>query len=116
MNIVDWIYACLVYIWSEIDKAALSSGLVAVVVAVLRMRKRGNVVWSEALLCGVFGTIAILSLQLLLGLIGLPADSAWFVLAQTGATAIGAGIGWYGTDRTVEFLEDKTGVNKDDSN
>lgn len=114
MNIVDWFYACLIYVWSELDKAAFSAGVIAIVVAVLKMRKRGKVVWSEALLCGVFATIAIVGMQFLLQLLGIPADGWLANITNGGATIVGAGIGWYGTDQTVGFIEDKVGGSKDE--
>ena len=109
MNIVDWFYAVLIYVWSELNKVALSASTSAIVVAVLRMRKHGKILWSEALLCGVFATIAIVGLQFILAILGLPSDGWVHAVADGGSTVIGAGIGWYGTDRTVEFLEDKVG-------
>lgn len=109
MNIVDWFYAVLIYVWSELDKVALSASASAIVVAVLRMRKHGKVLWSEALLCGVFATIAIVGLQFILAILGLPSDGWVSTVAHGGSTVIGAGIGWYGTERTVEFLENKVG-------
>ena len=109
MNIVDWFYAVLIYVWSELDKVALSASTSAIVVAVLRMRKHGRILWSEALLCGVFATIAIVGLQFILAILGLPSDGWVRAVVDGGSTVIGAGIGWYGTDRTVEFLEDKVG-------
>lgn len=116
MNIVDQVYMALVYVWTELDKAAFSAGVIALVVAVLRMRKRGKVVWSEALLCGVFATIAIVGMQFILQIIGVPADGWLSTVTNGGATVVGAGIGWYGTDRSVGFIEDKIKGDKDDSN
>lgn len=109
MNIVDWFYAVLIYVWSELNKVALSASTAAIVVAVLRMRKHGKVLWSEALLCGVFATIAIVGLQFILAILGLQSDGLVRTVADGGSTVIGAGIGWYGTERTVEFLENKVG-------
>lgn len=109
MSIVDWFYACLIYVWSELDKAAITAGVISVVVASLRMRKRGKVVWSEALLCGVFATIAIVGMQFIVSLLGIPADGWVSTVTQGGSTVIGGAIGWYGTDRTVEFAENKLG-------
>lgn len=109
MNIVDWFYAVLIYVWSELDKVALSASTSAIVVAVLRMRKHGKILWSEALLCGVFATIAIVGLQFILAILGLPSDGWVSAVVDGGSTVIGAGIGWYGTERIVEFLEDKVG-------
>lgn len=108
MNIVDWFYAVLI-VWSELNKVALSASTAAIVVAVLRMRKHGKVLWSEALLCGVFATITIVGLQFILAILGLPSDGWVHTVADGGSTVIGAGIGWYGTERTVEFLENKVG-------
>lgn len=109
MNIIDWFYAVLIYVWSALDKVVLSASTSAIIVAVLRMRKHGKVLWSEALLCGVFATIAIVGLQFILAILGLPPDGWVRHVADGGSTVIGAGIGWYGTDRTVVFLEDKVG-------
>lgn len=109
MNIVDWFYAVLIYVWSELDKVAVSASTSAIIVAVLRMRKHGKVLWSEALLCGVFATIAIVGLQFILAILGLPSDGWVQHVVDGGSTVIGAGIGWYGTERTVRFLEDKVG-------
>lgn len=115
MNIVDWIYACLIYVWSEIDKVAIGAGLTAFVVALLRMRKIGKINWSEAMLCGVLGTIAITGLQFLLVIIGVPPDGWLALVATGGSTVIGTAIGWYGSDRTVGFIEDKAGGSKDET-
>ena len=109
MNIVDWFYAVLIYVWSELDKAAATAGVISVVVALLRMRKRGKVVWSEALLCGVFATIAIVGIQFIVAVLGIPADGWVGTVTHGGSTVIGAAIGWYGTDRTVEYVENKLG-------
>lgn len=113
MNIVDWFYACLIYVWSEIDKVAFSAGVSALVVALLRMRSKGKVVWSEALLCGVFATIAIVGLQFVMTLLGLPSDGWVQSILAGGNTVIGAAIGWYGTEKTVSFIEDKVGGSDD---
>ena len=115
MNIVDWFYACLIYVWSEVDKVAIGAGLTAVVVAVLRMRKQGKVVWSEALLCGVFATIAITGATFLIALLGIPPDGWVHALANGGSTVLAGFIGWYGTDRTVNYVENKIGDNKDET-
>lgn len=116
MNIVDWFYMALVYLWAELDKVAASAGISAFVVAVLRMRKVGKIQWSEALLCGVFGTIAIVGIQFILALIGVPSDGWLSLIVNGGSTVIGTAIGWYGSDRTVRFIEDKIGGPDDDSN
>ena len=116
MNIVDWFYACLIYVWSELDKAAVTAGVISVVVAILRMRKRGKVVWSEALLCGVFATIAIVGMQFIVAVLGIPADGWVSTVTQGGSTVIGAAIGWYGTDRTVGYVENKLGDKNEETN
>lgn len=113
MSIVDWVYACLIYVWSELDKVALGAGLTAVVVAVLRMRKYGKVVWSEALLCGVFATIAITGATFLIALLGIPPDGWVYALANGGSTVLAGFIGWYGTERTVGYVESKVKGDKD---
>lgn len=115
MNIVDQVYMALIYVWSVVDKLALSAGVTAVVVAILRMRKRGKVLWSEALLCGVFATVAIIGLQFLISILGIPTDGWVQDIITGGNTVIGAAIGWYGTDKTVTFIEDKVGGSKDDT-
>lgn len=104
---LDQVYAALIYLWSELDKSAFTAGVIAIVVALLRMRKRGKILWSEALLCGVFATIAIVGVQFLLQIIGIPSDGWLSSITNGGSTIIGAAIGWYGTDKTVSFIEDK---------
>lgn len=113
MNIVDQIYMGLIYVWSHLDKVALEAGVTGLIVALLRMRKRGKIVWSEALLCGIFATIAYMGAAFIIALVGIPADSWLMHLTNGGSTVVGAAIGWYGTERTVAFLEDKV---KGDSN
>lgn len=117
---VDWFYACLIHLWSELDKPAATAGITAMVVAVLRMGKRGSVVWSEALLCGVFATVAIVGMHFITAVLGIPADGWVSTVTEGGSTVIGSAIGWYGTERYVRFLETKAGyTNKeedDDSN
>lgn len=110
MNIVDWIYACLIYVWSELDRVALGAGLTAIVVAVLRMRKYGKVLWSEALLCGVFATIAITGASFLITILGIPPDGLLNDIAQGGKHILAGFIGWYGTDRTMSYIENRIGV------
>lgn len=116
MNIVDQVYMALIYVWSELDKAAVTAGIISVVVALLRMRKRGKVVWSEALLCGVFATIAIVGMQFIVAVLGIPVDGWVATVTQGGSTVIGAGIGWYGTDRTVGYVENKLGGKNEETN
>lgn len=107
MSIVDWIYACLIYVWSELDKASLGAGITAFIVAVLRMRKYGKVVWGEALLCGVFASIAITGATFVIMVLGIPADGWVNSLATGGANVVAGFIGWYGTDKTINFAESK---------
>lgn len=110
MNIVDQVYMLLIYVWSEVDKVAMSAGLTAFVVAVLRMRKHGKVIISEALLCGVFACIAITAITFIGMMLGVPPDN---IIAQGGGSLIAGAIGWYGTERTVGYVEDKMGGSKD---
>lgn len=102
MNIIEQVYAATVLWCVDLDKMPFLSGITAIVVAVLRMRSEGKVVWSEAVLCGVFACIATLCLSFLslLLVIDIPLEVS---------SGVGGAIGWYGTTRTVKFLEDKIG-------
>lgn len=123
MNIVDQIYFGLVYVWSSLDKLIMGAAATAFVVALLRTRKRdGKASWIEATLCGIFATIALIGFSfiapILVGIlagmgitINLPVDPS------AGVAGIIAGfIGWYGTERTIEFVEDNLGGSKDETN
>ena len=105
MNIVDQIYMALVYVWSELDKMVLGMGITAYVVAVLKGERRHR----EALLCGVFAMIAGTALTLIASFLGMSDN---FVVSGGGSLVAGA-IGWYGTVRTVDKIEDKLGGIKD---
>lgn len=109
MNIVDQVYIALVYIWSELDKMVVGMGLTAYIVAVLKGERKHR----EALLCGVFAMIAGTALTLVATFLGLAPDN--FAVSGGGSLVAGA-IGWYGTVRTVDKIEDKFGGSKDDSN
>ena len=109
MNIVDQVYVGLVYMWSQLDKVIVGAAITAFVVAVLRMRKQGKIVWSEALLCGVFTTIALTGATFLIALLGLPSEGWVNALANGGSTVLAGFIGWYGTERTVGYVENKIG-------
>lgn len=108
MNIIEQVYAALVLWWAALDKFALTSGVTAMVVASLRMRSQGHIVWSEAILCGIFATLATVSLGFLsvLLVMDIPLEVS---------SGIGGAIGWYGTDRTIQFLEMKLGRKYHDS-
>jgi len=101
----------VIYAWSHLDKTIVSAMLTAVIVAVLRMKKAGRLSWAEAILCGVFCGIALLGLSFIGSLTGIIVPTA---LASSAAPVIAGAIGWYGTERTVKFIEDKVG--KDDPN
>lgn len=105
MNIIEQVYVTTVLWWSTLDKFPLTSGITAMVVASLRMRSAGKFVWSEALLCGVFAVLATICLGFLsiLLVMDIPLEVS---------SGIGGAIGWYGTVRTVEFLESKIGGKK----
>ena len=109
MNIIEQVYAATVLWWAGLDKFPITSGTTAMVVASLRMRSAGKFVWSEALLCGVFAILATICLGFLsvLLVMDIPLEVS---------SGIGGAIGWYGTVRTVEFLESKIGGRKNDSN
>ena len=71
------------------------------VVATLRMRStEGRVVWSEALLCGVFAMLATLCLGFINTMLVME-------IPLEASSGIGGAIGWYGTTRTLQFLESK---------
>lgn len=102
MTIIEQIYVATVLWWARLDTLPMVSGVTAVVVAYLRMRNEGRVIWSEALLCGVFAAIATVCLGFLSVLIAIDVP----IEVSSG---VGGAIGWYGTKRTVQFIEDKVG-------
>lgn len=105
MNNVEQVYAAIVLWWSDFDTLPLLSSITATVVAILRMRNEGHVLWSEALLCGVFAAIATVSLSFISLLIGMD-------IPLEVSSGVGGAIGWYGTARSVKFIEDKIGGNR----
>ena len=102
MNIIEQVYAALVLWWADLDKLPLMSGITAMIVASLKMRSQGKIVWSEALLCGVFAAIATVCLSFLSALVG-------FDIPLEASSAVSGAIGWYGTARSVAFVEGKVG-------
>lgn len=102
MNIVDQVYMALIYVWSELDKMVVGMGLTAYIVAVLKGERKHR----EALLCGVFAMIAGTALTLVATFFGIAPDN--FAVSGGGSLVAGA-IGWYGTVRTVDKIEDKLG-------
>ena len=102
MNIIEQVYAATVLWWAGLDKFPLTSGTTAMVVASLRMRSAGKFVWSEALLCGVFAILATVCLGFLsvLLVMDIPLEVS---------SGIGGAIGWYGTARTINFIERRVG-------
>lgn len=113
MHIVDQIYVGLVYMWSQLDKVIVGAAITAFVVAVLRMKKLGKVKWAEALLCGIFAAIAVAGASFIISILGIPSDGLLSEIAKGGSHVLAGFIGWYGTDRTVGYVEDKI---KGDSN
>lgn len=99
---MEHIQDAIVLWWHRLDTLPLISGITALVVAYLRMHNDGRVVWSEALLCGVFAAIATVCLGFLSVLIAIDVP----IEVSSG---VGGAIGWYGTKRTVQFIEDKVG-------
>lgn len=103
MNIIEQVYAATVLWWAGLDKFPITSGTTAIVVATLRMRStEEKVVWSEALLCGVFAMIATVCLSFLSVLLAID-------IPQEVSSGVGGAIGWYGTARTIHFIERKVG-------
>lgn len=100
--IIEQIYAATVLWWSDLDKLPVLSGITATVVASLRMRSQGAIVWSEALLCGVFATIATVCLGFLSVLLAMD-------IPLEVSSGVGGAIGWYGTQRTAKYIENKLG-------
>ena len=101
MNIIEQVYAATVLWWAGLDKFPITSGTTAIVVATLRMRStNGRVVWSEALLCGVFAMIATICLGFINTMLVME-------IPLEASSGIGGAIGWYGTTRTLQFLESK---------
>ena len=100
MLTVEQVYAAVALWWAGLDKFPVTSATTAIVVATLRMRNEGRVVWSEALLCGVFAMLATLCLGFINTLIvmNIPLEAS---------SGVGGAIGWYGTTRTIQFLESK---------
>lgn len=112
MNMLDQFYAVLIYVWSGLDKMVVGAVLTSIVVAILRMKKAGKLSWAEALLCGVFCGISLLGLSFLGSLTGIVVPAA---LSASAAPVIAGAIGWYGTEKTVRYIENKIG-GSDDSN
>ena len=102
MSVIEQIIHNTALWWSRFDTLPVISGITAVVVAYLRMRNEGKVLWSEALLCGVFAAIATVCLGFLSVLIAID-------IPIEVSSGVGGAIGWYGTKRTVQFIEDKVG-------
>lgn len=102
MNIIEQVYAATVLWWAGLDKFPITSGTTAMVVATLRMRNEGRVVWSEALLCGVFAMIATVCLSFLSVLLTMD-------IPLEVSSGVGGAIGWYGTSRTINYIENKVG-------
>ena len=107
MNIVDQIYVGLVYSWTQLDKVILGAAVTAFVVAVLRMKKLGKVKWAEATLCSIFAAITVAGASFIISILGIPADGLLSELAKGGSHVLAGFIGWYGTDRTIGYIEDK---------
>ena len=112
MNIIDQVYVVLIYVWSGLDKMVVGSVLTSRVVATLRMKKAGKFSLAEAILCGVFCGIALMGLSFLSSFTGIVVPAA---LSASAAPVIAGAIGWYGTERTVRYIENKIG-GFDDSN
>lgn len=105
MNIIEQVYAATVLWWAGLDKFPITSGATAFVVASLRMRNEGKYKWSEALLCGVFAMIATVCLSFLSVLIAMDVP----IEVSSG---VGGAVGWYGTERSVQFIERKVSSRK----
>lgn len=102
MSVIEQVIHNTVLWWARFDTLPVVSGITAVVVAYLRMRNEGTVLWSEALLCGVFAAIATVCLGFLSVLIAID-------IPIEVSSGVGGAIGWYGTKQTVEFIEDRVG-------
>ncbi|UYD72402.1 holin [Acinetobacter phage AIIMS-AbE5-RC] len=111
MNIVDQVYFGLVYLWSSLDKLILGAAATSFVVALLRTKKEDNKFsFIEALLCGIFTAIALVGMSFLGTLTGIIVPAT----LTAGAAHVVAGfIGWYGTVRTMEYLEGKVSNDSD---
>ena len=109
MSALDQFYAALVYIWAKVDKDIVSAFLLAFTVSSLVMWQRKRYELSEALLCGVFAGIAVISLGFIGNLMGMQ-------LPLEASSIISGAIGWYGTKRTVHFVEQRVGGSRNDSN
>lgn len=99
-TIIEQVYAATVLWWQAYDELPLLSAITATVVAILRMRSTGRVIWSEALLCGVFAAIATVCLSFLSLLLAID-------IPPEVSSGVGGAIGWYGAARSIQFLEDK---------
>lgn len=110
MNIIDQVYVVLIYVWSGLDKMVVGAVLTSMIVAILRMKKAGKFSWAEALLCGVFCGIALMGLSFLGSLTGIAVPAA---LSASAAPVIAGAIGWYGTEKTVRYVENKIGGSND---
>lgn len=106
-DIIEHIYAATVLWWAGLDKFPITSGTTAVVVASLRMRNEGKFIWSEALLCGVFAMIATVCLGFLSVLLAID-------IPLEVSSGVGGAIGWYGTTRTIQYIELRLGRRRDD--
>ena len=110
-QIIEQVYVATVLWWAGLDKFPITSGSTAIVVATLRMRNEGRVNWSEALLCGVFAMIATVCLSFISLLLAMD-------IPVEVSSGVGGAIGWYGTSRTIQYIENKVGKRRhtDDSN
>ena len=97
---VEYLLTAIKLWWEDFDSLPVTAGLVAMVVASLRMRQLGDFNWSEAFLCGIMATIATTSMVFLSDVLGIniPIELS---------SGVGGAIGWYGTESTVSFIERK---------
>ncbi|UAW09860.1 holin [Acinetobacter phage APK16] len=111
MNIIDQVYAVLIYVWSGLDKLIVGAAATSFVVALLRTKKEDNKFsFIEALLCGIFTAIALVGMSFLGTLTGIIVPET----LTAGAAHVVAGfIGWYGTVRTMKYLEGKVSNDSD---
>lgn len=105
---LDLLQVLLLYMWSNLQRGEVAAFILAFTVSSLRMYQVKAYNVAESVLCGVLAGIAVTSLTFLSTAMGmsLPIEAHNFIAGA---------IGWYGTARTVRFVEQRIGGGKNDS-
>lgn len=98
MHILDYIWLLIINYVNSYDQTPTLGFLIAFTVAVLNAWRQGKFKLAEALLCGVFSAIAIVSSNFLGASLGLTLPAGAYAL-------LSGAIGWFGTDAVVDFLK-----------